>query len=76
MAALADGTWRDQMKTSGEAPTQAFAQRLLAKGYRALLVRSFAPGTTQDDLNLVLWRWSDALPSRLTLIDDEGRLSK
>jgi hypothetical protein len=24
---------------------------------------------------LVLWRWGDALPARLTLIDDEGRLA-
>ncbi|MBB6014070.1 RES domain-containing protein, partial [Aquamicrobium lusatiense] len=29
-----------------------------------------------DDLNLVLWRWGDAAPCRLTLIDDEGRLSR
>jgi RES domain-containing protein len=75
-AALADRTWRDQMKTNGEAATQVFARHLIAKGYRALLVRSFAPGTIESDLNLVLWQWGDAAPARLTLIDDENRLSR
>ncbi|PRD44685.1 hypothetical protein C5748_04600 [Phyllobacterium phragmitis] len=74
-AALADSTWRDQMRASGEARTQAFARQLIAKGYRALLVRSFAPGTDGTDLNLVLWQWGDAVPARLVLIDDEGRLT-
>jgi RES domain-containing protein len=73
---LADGTWRDQMKASGEARTQAFARRLIASGYQGLLVRSFARGATGDDLNLVLWKWSNAAPARLILIDDENRLSR
>ncbi|RXT44659.1 hypothetical protein B6S44_27450 [Bosea sp. Tri-44] len=75
-AALNDPTWRDQMKTAGEAKTQTFARQLIASGYHGLLVRSFAPGATPDDLNLVLWRWGDTTPSRLTLIDDEHRLSR
>ena len=74
--ALADPTWRDQMRSDGEARTQALARRLIAAGYNGLLVRSFAAGATADDLNLVLWRWSDGTPHRLTLIDDEGRLSR
>jgi RES domain-containing protein len=75
-SALVDTTWRDQMKVSGEARTQTFARRLMANGFNALLVKSFAPGATDRDLNLVLWRWSDGRPSRLTLIDDEKRLSR
>lgn len=75
-AALADDTWRDQMKAIGEARNQGFARGLIARGYRAMLVRSFAPGATKDDLNMVLWQWSDSPPSRLTLIDDENRLSR
>jgi RES domain-containing protein len=74
-AALADTSWRDQMKASGEARTQAFARNLIAKGYTGLLVRSFAHGATESDLNLVLWQWGDAAPTRLILIDDEHRLS-
>lgn len=75
-ATLADNSWRDQMKATGEAVTQAFARRLIALGYYGLLVRSFAPGAIADDVNLVLWTWDDALPTRLSLIDDEGRLSR
>jgi RES domain-containing protein len=75
-AHLADASWRDQMQKGGEALTQAFARRLIAKGFCGLLVRSFAPGTDSDTLNLVLWAWGDATPSRLTLIDDENRLSR
>jgi len=73
---LTDNSWRDQMKATGEAKTQGFARRLIALGYHGLLVRSFAPGAIADDANLVLWTWGDASPSRLTLIDDEGRLSR
>lgn len=73
---LADPTWRDQMKRMGEARTQTLARDLMLRGFHGLLVRSFAPGTTADELNLVLWRWGSAPPSRLTLIDDEGRLSR
>jgi len=73
---LADPTWRDEMKATGEAKTQAFARRLTTAGYHGLLVRSFAPGASSADINLVLWRWMDAPPCRLTLIDDENRLSR
>ena len=72
---LADPGWRDRMKAEGKAPTQVFAETLAAEGFNALLVRSYAPGTSQDDLNLVLWRWGGKGPSRLVLIDEEGRLS-
>jgi hypothetical protein len=62
------------MRSDGKAPTQIFAEALLARGFPGLLVRSFAPGATADDLNLVLWSWGSKAPSRLVLIDDEGRL--
>ncbi|MEF0944036.1 RES family NAD+ phosphorylase [Rhizobium sp. BR 362] len=75
-AAIADPTWRDQMKVRGEAKTQSFARRLIAAGYQGLLVRSFAPGASGDDLNLVLWTWSERASARLILIDDENRLGR
>jgi RES domain-containing protein len=74
--ALAASIWRDEMRASGEARTQSFARRLIGAGYCGLLVRSFAPGTSEDDLNLVLWSWGNAPPSYLSPIDDEGRLSR
>ena len=73
---LADPRWRDQMRILGKAKTQAFAENLIAEGFPGLLVRSFVRGATDDDLNLVLWNWSDALPNKITLIDDDGRLTK
>ena len=63
-----------RMAATGEAPTQAFAERLIAEGFVGLLVRSFAPGATAADLNLVLWRWGGDPPARLSVVDDEGRL--
>lgn len=73
-AALADPTWRDQMRTTGEARTQRFARDLIAAGYNGLLVRSFAKGAGAGDRNLVLWKWAEFGPSSLELIDDEDRL--
>lgn len=72
---LAARTWRDEMISNGEAATQRFARRLMEAGRHGLLVRSFAPGAKVDDLNLVLWRWGQDGPARLSLIDDENRLS-
>ena len=74
--ALAAPTWRDEMKAIGEAKTQGFARRLMSTGHNGLIVRSFAPGSSADDLNLVLWQWGDSSPARLVLIDDENRLSR
>ena len=73
---LADSSWRDQMRKSGEARTQSFARRLADRGFSGLLVRSFAAGATESDLNLVLWSWGADAPARLTLIDDENRLMR
>ena len=73
---LAAATWRDEARATGEAKTQGFARRLMEAGHHGLLVRSFAPGSKAEDLNLVLWTWGDAAPARIVLIDDEGRLSR
>ncbi|MGV1873841.1 RES family NAD+ phosphorylase [Agrobacterium rosae] len=74
--ALGATTWRDDMKVLGEAPTQRLARDLKSAGFCGLVVRSFAPGTTDADLNIVLWTWRGSAPTRLTLIDDERRLSQ
>ena len=71
---LAVEDWRLQMRAHGKAPTQILAERLIADGYAGLRVPSFAKGSTGEDLNMVLWVWGSTLPTKLVLIDDEGRL--
>jgi len=70
---LADSGWRDKMKSSRGPRSQELACQLLEKGFNGLLVRSFAAGALETDLNLVLWRWSVS-GATLSLVDDEGRL--
>lgn len=72
---LADPAWRDAMRTGGMAPTQRLASDLMARGYCGLLVPSYASGAAPADRNLVLWRWGKGHPARLSVIDDEGRLT-
>ncbi|WP_404482676.1 RES family NAD+ phosphorylase [Novosphingobium sp. BL-52-GroH] len=74
--ALSEPTWRDQMRGGGKTATQAFAPTFMAEGFDGMLVRSFARGASGKDTNLVLWDWGTAPPSRVTLIDDDGRLSR
>ena len=71
---LAADDWRLRMQREGKAPTQIMSERLIADGYAGLQVRSFASGATAEDMNVVLWVWSNTLPAKLVLIDDEGRL--
>lgn len=71
---LAVTTWRDEMRATGRAKTQSFAEDLVASGFSGLLVRSYARGATETDINLVLWRWEHSGRYRLTMIDEEGRL--
>ena len=73
---LSNTTWRDEMNLRGEALTQQLARDLKNAGFHGLVVRSFAPGTTDADLNIVLWTWGTSLPNRLSVIDDERGLSR
>lgn len=66
--------WERTMYAGGVAPSQALTDRLIAAGYVGMRVPSFVPGARADDVNLVFWSWSDHLPSRIMLIDDERRL--
>lgn len=75
-ARLADPGWRAAMLEGRAVPTQLFARTLVEAGFAGLLVRSFAPGTTDANLNLVLWRWNHGAVDRLAVIDDENRLGR
>lgn len=68
-------TWRDDMKMMGEAPTQRLARDLKNAGFCGLIAKIFAPGTVAGDRNVILWKWGPSSPHRLTLIDDDNRLS-
>jgi len=69
-------SWEAEMLEGTTPSSQALADRLMATGYVGMFVRSFAAGAGAQEFNLVLWSWGKDLPSRVTLIDDEGRLSR
>ena len=75
-AELACPAWEAEMLAGLVPASQRLGERLLEAGYVGMLVRSFAAGAGAGDLNLVLWRWGDAYPARLTLVDDEARLAR
>jgi RES domain-containing protein len=64
------------MRDGRTPPTQKFATALIYAGFTGLLIRSFAHGATDTNLNLVLWRWNTTKADRLDVIDDEARLSQ
>ena len=68
--------WEWDMHGGSVPASQALADRLITAGYVGMRVRSFAPGSDAEDLNLVLWHWGDRMPSRVVSIDDEGRLTR
>lgn len=55
-------------------PSWALADRLRAAGYAGVVVPSFAPGATDEDVNLVFWDWGEDLPHQVRVIDDAARL--
>lgn len=74
--ALAGDGWRRAMMAGQVAPTQDFAEALIADGATGLVVPSHARGARPEARNLVLWVWGDGPPNRLVPIDPEGRLSR
>ena len=72
---LANSHWRLAMLDRKAVPTQDFAEKLIGEGYCGLLVRSFASGSTSNDLNLILWHWT-IRDCTLEVVDDEERLKR
>jgi RES domain-containing protein len=68
--------WEDMATQGKEPPTWQLAEKLHKMGCVGVLVRSFAPGCSNDNANLLLWDWSDNLPHCITVIDYLGRLPK
>ena len=63
-ADLACATWEADMHGGAVAASERLAARLTDEGYVGMLVRSFAFGAGEDDVNLVLWRWGQLTNSR------------
>lgn len=62
-------------RAAGRMPASwGIATRLIAAGVAGALVPSFAVGAKADAANLVLWRWGDAPPQRVTVFDPSRRL--
>lgn len=68
--------WEDMADENREPPTWSLADRLQTNGVAGLLVRSFAPGCSENNCNLVLWQWSNTVPHSVQVIDDLSRLPK
>jgi RES domain-containing protein len=75
-AAILASPWEAIFLAGGKPPSWDLARRLIANGIAAIVVPSFAPGALAEDRNVVFYRWSDDLPHRVRLIDDEGRLPR
>lgn len=68
--------WEDLATKHLEPPTWRLAEQLKSLEVAGILVRSFAPGCTPKNQNLVLWHWSDSESNAVRIIDDFGRLPK
>jgi RES domain-containing protein len=68
--------WRLLADTGAAVPSWRITERLIAAGLAGIIVPSFAVGAGRDAKNLVLWRWSEELPHRVTIIDAERRLPR
>jgi len=68
--------WKLFAERNERVPSWLVGERLRAKGFAGIVVPSFAPGAGAAARNLVLWRWGDALPHKVTVFDPQGRLPR
>lgn len=68
--------WESMALSGAMPPSWIIARQLYAAGTSAAIVPSFAPGTHASDRNVVFWRWADAFPHQVRVIDDDRRLPK
>ena len=71
-----DCAWFSDLAGGREPPSWRVARRLMEEGCTGLLAPSFAPGATGMNHNLVLWRWADRPPCKVTVHDPSGRLPR
>lgn len=63
--------WESEMNKGAIPSAHRVTLALIDQGYHGIIVPSFAPNTSQDDLNLVLWKWRLASESS----DDDGEFA-
>ena len=68
--------WEDLAAHGVEPSSWHLAKRMIGEGYAGIIAPSFAPGAGLADRNVVFWRWSDDLPHKVLVIDDEARLPR
>ena len=68
--------WLVHLRAGTEAPSWLLADRLRGEGFAGMLAPSFAPSAGSANHNLILWKWGDELPVRVTVYDPDGRLPK
>lgn len=68
--------WFSHIAAGMNPPSWAVARRLIGVGHAGMLVPSFAPGTTDEDTNLVLWNWGADPPRAVSVYDPSGKLPK
>ncbi len=68
--------WRLLAETGAAVPSWQIAERLIEAGVAGIVVPSYAVGADQDAKNLVLWRWSEDLPHRVSVVDEARRLPR
>jgi RES domain-containing protein len=57
--------WEGPSNQGIRPPSWTLAQNLAAKGVAAIIVPSFAAGSTLNDINVVFWKWSFAPPHQV-----------
>lgn len=68
--------WEDMADRGETPPTWQLADRLISGGAAGVIIPSFADHAGVNDRNLVFWKWGKAVPYKVCVVDDHGRLPK
>lgn len=66
--------WLDKKLKRQPVIAWEITERLIQLGYAGIRVPSQVKGATPRDINVVFWTWSRCAPTKVRVIDDEGRL--
>ena len=66
--------WLDRKLRKEPVVAWEIAAQLIAEGFTGIRVPSRAKGATARDINIVFWKWTRQVPTRVCVIDDEKRL--